>query len=794
MNARTAHRTKQRPHRPRGSVLIFAVVFLVILAGLGTAFVMFVIQQSRASANTLHGTEADAVADAGLAHARQVLRQAVGLYRSFSPDAAFDPGKYYDVATPDPPYYRDTYAHAAVIDTKGTPEFAGSDADDVVYGDYVLPGPNGILATTPTAAGDDVFVNQGNVYRIFEARNNETPTDPEIQAGEYALLFWDDGVPYSSALALTDPLRFTEAPLTITSQLNGSGYQAFNDADGAGPVHYGLARRWQLRSPQAGIYNAGAARDLPRVANTRGEYYAWVDNLDGKLFAVPQEWGIDTQNMSAYATPEADVQRGILDNLGLAWDNAERDKMLALAAGTTFVDMGDLVGRIAVATKSLDRANAASPLVYLVARHTLDRYFNIKSDDELKTTATALNLNTAPEELLAAAISQIPLTVDGADPTKHVADAAKALALAKRIVAKRPFLCRVDFEDFLAAHLNADPTAAPDDVTTATATPGGMIWQAMPKRAYPALADLVELPGIAADHPVFRVFFDAAWQRKRFEWFRKDDTLAPVAGALIDAKAFNNLLNSLSGKRRDGTYGYSFYSYDGVAQPFENPVGTVPKFLYTEITAADVTALLKQYRVEGSDASVHTEAAELKEWRATNSSGYYEMTFFACDDTQEVARLGAIPPPPAPPTAIVSGGADGTLQTPEVTDDTVSGTDIIDGGNLVAESFVHAPLRAYRHGKDPATVPAPTAERTSGAAGDGDVAWSPRADFRGRYFMVYILARGIVTISKDPWSGVTTTHYGATRRIEALYDALDDELLWRRNISTELRSLGDPSP
>ncbi|NUN03876.1 MAG: hypothetical protein HUU41_22450, partial [Bryobacteraceae bacterium] len=81
-----------------------------------------------------------------------------------------------------------------------------------------------------------------------------------------------------------------------------------------------------------------------------------------------------------------------------------------------------------------------------------------------------------------------------------------------------------------------------------------------------------------------------------------------------------------------------------------------------------------------------------------------------------------------------------------------------------------------------------------GAAGDGDVAWSPRADFRGRYFMVYILARGIVTISKDPWSGVTTTHYGATRRIEALYDALDDELLWRRNISTELRSLGDPSP
>lgn len=790
MNAR-ARTASRLVRRPRGSVLVFAIVFLVILAGLGTAFVMFVIQQSRASANTLHGTEADEIADAALAHVRQVLHQAIGQYRCFSPDAAFDPNRPYNTAY-EKPYYRNLHAKAATYfvggDLTPQPAIGSGGDDDWTPGEfYMTPGPNNYIETMPAAGAgvDDAFLNLGNVYRAFEAKDDEIAVDPSlINQGDYALLYYnEDPLLFYDPSKYTNPLHFTEAPLTTQCQLNGIPVQYFKDSSATeeAPFHYGLARRWQVHSSQAGVYNAGAAHDLPRVANTRGEYYVWIDNLDGKLFAVPQDWGVDVP--STYSKSNDQVLAQVIENLSLALGATEKSNLLSpTLKGVNFVDMGDWVVRIAKSGESLDRASTIDPRAYLFARHTLDHQFNFKRDEYLKTSSTALNINTAPLDVLSAALSEIPLDGDSVST-------AKAEALARRICAKRPFLCRVDFEDFLAAHLTQDTSVSLADSANA-ASPAGLVYRAIPKRDYStvSLADLAEAPGVMPDNPVYRVLTDKGYVQNRLEWFRKNDTLAPIAGALIDAKAFNNLLNSLSGKVRGGTeFGYSFYSYDGVDQPFDIS-GTKPKFEYKELTQGDL-GTVNQYTIE-RNPGVPDEVGELIAWRPTNSKGYYSMVFAASDDTQEFARNEVVPGPPAPQTVIDGHGA---LETPLLGDDTENSGVIEPGGDGIANSYVHGPIRAYRHPKDdPAT--APTAAVDSGTAGDGDVAWSPRADFRGRYFKIYILARGIVNISYDPGKGKNITHYGATRRIEALYDALDDELLWRRNVATELRSLGDPSP
>ncbi len=104
----------------------------------------------------------------------------------------------------------------------------------------------------------------------------------------------------------------------------------------------------------------------------------------------------------------------------------------------------------------------------------------------------------------------------------------------------------------------------------------------------------------------------------------------------------------------------------------------------------------------------------------------------------------------------------------------------MDGGNFVCDTTVHAPLRAYRHDLDDAAT-APIAST--------DVSWSPRFCFRSRFFKVYVLARSIVTLK-----GSGAPVYGPPSRLEAVYDAVDDKILWRRWQATELRRLSDPVP
>ena len=446
----------------------------------------------------------------------------------------------------------------------------------------------------------------------------------------------------------------------------------------------------------------------------------------------------------------------------------------------------------------------------------------------------------------------------------------------------------MDFEDFLAAHLNADPAGLPDALADLT-KPAGMLHASIPKRINslalpagqkPALADILEIPGVSETHPVYAPLLNLVFQQTRFAWFRADDTLAPLHvdplnNALLNAKAFNHLLNSVSGTRRplpfsadpgtdivtspghglatgqpvfvqtSGTlpaplvlgttyyvrslspdtltlhllvseafaglpvvdlttigaaahnllyYGYSYYSYDGINIPFAGTPADTPKFEYVELTQAALDAATvpsdRQYVLE-RNAAIPNEPGELRAWRATNGSGYYEMTFPVCDDVQLV-EYGSPAPPILPDTEreLVGIGVDLVLQTPTplpTYDDKLGITKpgIVDGGDLICQSTVHGLLRAYRHSKDdPAT--APLATRVSGLALNGDVSWSPRFAFRSRFFSLYVLARGLQT------NGLP--YPGGPRRVEALYDALKDKVLWHRQQSSEKRSLLDPEP
>ena len=109
---------------------------------------------------------------------------------------------------------------------------------------------------------------------------------------------------------------------------------------------------------------------------------------------------------------------------------------------------------------------------------------------------------------------------------------------------------------------------------------------------------------------------------------------------------------------------------------------------------------------------------------------------------------------------------------------------------MKCDTFIHGPLRAYRHRlDDPATAPS-AARALNPAETDGpDISWSPRFCFRSRFFKVYVLARSIVTLKGDG-----TPVYGPTSRLEAVYDAYLDKVLWRRWQATELRRISDPVP
>src|SRR5882672_4965283 len=65
---------------PRGSILVFAVVLLSILAMLGTAYLIVMQQSSKVSSNAASTLQSDQSSRAGLEHAVHMVRRAVAQY------------------------------------------------------------------------------------------------------------------------------------------------------------------------------------------------------------------------------------------------------------------------------------------------------------------------------------------------------------------------------------------------------------------------------------------------------------------------------------------------------------------------------------------------------------------------------------------------------------------------------------------------------------------------------------------------------------------------------------------
>ena len=764
-------RTGRGEKTRRGSVLVFTVLLLVLLAGIGTSFVMFVNLEYAASGNALRNTQSRATAETGLEHACLAIRESVRTYRFESPDGPFK------LASTLRPYLDET-------------------AGLFRFFEY-HPGLDTVAAATGALMADRIPGNKWETWRDF------------------AWLYWNKdsahcGVAGQDGQASGTPhddkemvhCVFTESPLAHGAYPNAE----IRKDRGNGIEHAGLARRFVVYNPVTDFFAADPSKT---VSPYRGEYYVWVTDLDGKLFAPysGMTWGMtnatDVQEILGRLATYGYSSGWGFDASGSFRMNLSAVEIAALAARpsgySAIEDVALHLGRMPPASGS---GNAVWD--HLFYRYGLERYFTCWADHEhaVKVHETGLNVNTASFEVLAAALSRIPL-VDGATVGDN-ANFVKASYLAKRICAKRPFVCRIDFEDFLAAHLNANPAGPADDPTADVTplTPVRMIYLAIPKRNYVdakaplvtlKLADLMEAP-VSDSDPRYAWLRNAAEQRSRFLWFRDlpshADPAAPISdaggNAFLSIKAFNNILNSISGQRPDGSYGYSFYSADGVLAPFEVDLSgtpTKPKFEYKELEDPDLASGGRTYVVD--DPAADPGPGELIAWRLSNSSGHYETVFSNIDDAQVVEYLGTRTTT-VPDEKVIFIQGNGTGEVPHGGDDQTDGVDIFEQppapATVTCESTIHGPLRAYRF--DYPAHPEPVV-----ADAAADVSWSPRFCFRSRFFKVYVLARSIATLK-----GNGEPVYGPTSRLEAVYDAVDDKILWRRWQATELRRLSDPVP
>lgn len=866
-----------------GSVLIFALVLLTLLFAMGAALILFVTQQSRAGANALRNSAGDVIVDSAENHAIQAIRSSVFSFEVVNQDGLFDPS---------------------------TPPIG------LEKREYITSNPQ-------VSSG----VAQVNMFRMFEAFTDHWAVAQTASAVNvpgnwmegHAWLSWNSDLAYCGA-ATEEPvpanvLRYTEATLSHSAYPNGALRQSFLN----GPEHAGQARAWLVNAQANDFYSVALpVVKPPRPSAPRGEYYVWIADLDSKLYAIPQAWGLDPIGNTPQAIAESAL-RSIRDyginppasgwNAngssygGMALSDTKITEIWNQATTVPYSNLGDIALRFPTLLFPASTDSSSVKWSYLNTRYGIERYFSIyfDSDESALTTVSekldfhskhnttlmslkdhpcAVNVNTASPEILAALLAQVP------DFTAQL-----GYNLAARICARRPFLCRIDFEDFLAAHLPQVFGVALSDAANAN-QPAGLIYRALAARqvAGISIAEMAEVPEFADPRTCYSVIRDPVKLQERFEFFRKDDaTHAPITNAILSIRQLNNLLNSISGMRRalpfekeamgsravspyhgidnptpvkfatsaslpapliaDRQYwlrrdtehyltvhltkadaeananvvaltsnglgsilrfGWSYYSLDRYMLPNAGDPGTVqdipdkpfaytmttpdgvahtitPKFEYARLTQAEIAdgTGTTTYSVSGAPAG------SLAAWRPTCLTGYYEMHLGESDDRQLYEYGGAVPAPVSPVTEIIviSGGL--ALETPVPTapeDDVIgsSSTDIVDGPNLICETTIHGPIRAYRHSLDP--TPAVDSGRNDGSRGDGDVAWTPRFGFRSRFFAVYTLARPII----DVQGNVPT--YGAAQRSEIVYDALRDTVLFRREPATEKRTLGDPTP
>lgn len=359
-----------------------------------------------------------------------------------------------------------------------------------------------------------------------------------------------DWVPLSDPTSATD-LRFTISELYLSNNLEDPARpnHVVTPLYAADPgLDFDPAREF------AGL-PLSAGEKLRALGRSRGEYYVWISDLDSKLYCRPDDWGIDPADPAT--TPIVDIQRNILEAL-----KAEDDTLFLSPT-----DVDNILANPTQAYKSISEFSLSIDSLattYYPLRADLDFLFSANLDDtfgtkvpQVKSHPGAVNINTATLEMIEIMLGQIP-TVDelGADSTLGLKDpeadgTSLARHLAERIVEKRPFICRMDMEDFFAAHLIGD--------VANTATPVGMIKACILKREDPSKPGFSELSvhqymEVAGDledpdqYDVYAEFLKPSKMETRFDHFASGIT----AVSKLTVKEFNNILNSISTSRYVG--------------------------------------------------------------------------------------------------------------------------------------------------------------------------------------------------------------------------------------------------
>ncbi len=557
--------------RPKGAALIMVVITLTMLAMLGTAFLVFIRLESKAVRNISAGTQAEFAALSGLNHAVRVLRHAKS--------GRVPPGR--QIATTDGFWDWDDSEGSYPSDAdmlRSDPSANASRPEDrpfkragwprffeahLAYGDRDRPAAD--IRDAVTARTDDPrYDYEGLVEELY---------DPKLRPISHS------GVP--------DVGGDLDFPLWGRRVVAGGRISA--------PIlHRDLARRWEVNandfSAVSGdildrFYRDSSGKMLPgagsRVRAMRGDYYVWITDLDSKLFAPMKAYnggGEDTSMEDTGKDPDT-LLRNILRCLMSTWPGkAEWRPDLLLANPSSgedivtldaakspggFRSIGEVVERLVPASLIPDPADMDQKMRYMNAKYAIERYFTVlpygcagMPDPPGSKPPPRLNVNTAPWEVIAAALSQVgspkapddPEDTDSrlaASPDSGLLGSDACVALARRMVKARPFLNRADLEDFFAACI-ADAGAY------------DRMLAAIPCRTDESGNPL----------PADRIKF----MEERMKFFR-GIFCDPAFGdgfAGLSEKQFNDVLNAIGGKG-DGP---SYYCYGDSASPEGNNAET----------------------------------------------------------------------------------------------------------------------------------------------------------------------------------------------------------------------------
>ncbi len=608
--------SSRQPH-PRGSVLIFAIVLLSILAMLGTAFLLSVRQSSKASTSVLTNQQDEIAAKSGMEIALRTLRSNVLRYTICTDRAVYEPTSA-------------TYSVQPSTDAEVIANTAPTISPLAQFRGYDKTGVRGLLSLTDY--NGDTWNYSGPHYTTEMLGGTRIPTGTQIPAGNSTA-----GTQFVSPLSMLhieigtelviDTAPNDETVTVLDVDVGHTSFQANFTLTHTANVQIGVldfARRNVVATGNGSVgdfylpvANANI-KELGHLSATapRGEYYTWITDMDAKFYAVLQDWGVDNTN-TFYAPTPSTIRQNVLTNLGVfvnAGDIAYLDSLSPSAV--TNDSRYPVVRSNSELALNMPSTNGTAPSpAYEKSRNTLDTYITPYKDTAdfalplnlkfCKDWSSAINVNTAPLEVIAAALSQIP-SDDSTTPLGLTAG-NKAARLAQRIVSKRPFLCRMDFEDFLAAQIlgtggfsgdqtdasagianpdilppdtdpmwTNDPTwwdandpapivymiylnigrrYGPGNTTFPTGTPAPAatdptyaMWTLVQTPEL-TLSQFLEIPGVYDLHPKFHGANWPSSQKNRFRYFfgsvaERDQAIAE--GSLLTAKEFNNVINSIT--------------------------------------------------------------------------------------------------------------------------------------------------------------------------------------------------------------------------------------------------------